>query len=68
MFRFDNIDDYRGLQALVYIEESIQPTIIVGGFIVVQIDLVVDHASDEEEDDGMDNTLKDFNTSCDNDG
>jgi hypothetical protein len=30
--------------------------------------LVVDHAYDEEEDNGTNNTLKDLNTSCDNDG
>jgi hypothetical protein len=56
LFRFDNIDDYKRPQALVSIEESIQPTTIVGGFIVAPIDLVVDHVYDEEEDDGTNNT------------
>ncbi len=68
MFRFDNINDYKGLQALVSIKGSIPPTTIVGGFIVAPIDLVVDHVFDEEEDDGANNTLEDSNTSCDSDG
>jgi hypothetical protein len=42
MFKFDNIDCYKGLQALVSIKESIPPTTIVGGFNVALIDLVVD--------------------------
>jgi hypothetical protein len=68
MLRFDNIDDYRGIQAPISIhEESIQPTTIVGGFIVAPIYLVVDHMSNEEEDDGTDNTLEHSSTSCDND-
>lgn len=68
MFKFDNIDCYKGLQALVSIKESIPPTTIVGGFNVALIDLVVDQVSDEEEDDGANNTLEDSNTSCDSDG
>jgi hypothetical protein len=68
MFRFDNIGHYKGLRALVSIKESIPPTTIVGGFIVAPIDLVVDHAFDEEEDVKTNNTLEDSNTSCDSDG
>jgi hypothetical protein len=68
MFRFDNIDDYRGIQAPISIHEgSIQPTTIVRSFIVAPINLVVDHMFDEEEDDGANNTLEHSSTSCDND-
>jgi len=63
MFRLDNIDDYTCLQAPISLQESIQPTTIVGGFIVAPLDLV----TNEQEDDGIDNTIE-FATSCDNDG
>jgi hypothetical protein len=42
MFRLENVDEYVGLQALVSIDESIQPTIILGGCIVNVVDVVVD--------------------------
>jgi hypothetical protein len=57
MFRLDNIDDYTCLKAIVSMQESIQPTTIVGGSIV----------ANEGEDVGIDNIIK-FATSCDNDG
>jgi hypothetical protein len=35
MFRLENNDAYVGLQALISIDESIQPTIIMGGFTII---------------------------------
>jgi hypothetical protein len=53
MFRLDNNDDYTCLQAHVNINESIQPAMVVGGFIV--IDLVANVFFIEGEDDGINN-------------
>jgi hypothetical protein len=41
MFRLHNTNDLKGLQVHVFIAKSIQPTTIIGGFIVAIIVLVV---------------------------
>jgi hypothetical protein len=67
MFRLHNTNDLKGLQVHVFIAKSIQPTTIIGGFIVAIIVLVVNVSLNEGEDDGVDNTSK-YGTSCDSDG
>jgi len=42
MFRLENVDEYASLQALISLDESIQPRIVLGGFIVNVVDVVVD--------------------------
>jgi hypothetical protein len=58
MFKVGNVYGYLGLQDLVFIQEIIQPTTIVGNSTISLINLIVDDCS-EEEDDGFD-SLKDY--------
>jgi hypothetical protein len=64
MFRFENLDEYVGLQAPISKDEYIQPTIVLGSSTINATDVVVD-ALGGEEDDGIDN-LKEFDSSSDN--
>jgi hypothetical protein len=50
MFRLENDDAYVGLHAPISIDESIQPIVIVGSFIVVAIDLVINVPNGGEND------------------
>jgi hypothetical protein len=63
MFRLQNVDEYASLQALISIDESIQPIIVLGCSIINVVDVVVD-TLDGEEDDGIDN-LEDFDSNFD---
>jgi hypothetical protein len=63
MFRLENVDEYVSLQAPISLDESIQPRIVLGGFIVNVVDVVVD-TLDGEEDDGTDN-LEEFDSNSD---
>ncbi len=64
MFRVGNVDEYLGLQAPTFIQDSIQPTNVVGGCVVNVIDLVANF-SNGEEDNGID-SLEDYATSDSN--
>jgi hypothetical protein len=63
MFKLENVDEYASLQAPISLDESIQPRIVLGGFIVNVVDVVVD-TLDGEEDDGTDN-LEEFDSNSD---
>lgn len=58
MFKVGNVYEYLGLQKLVFIQEIIQPTTIVGSSTISPINLIVDDCS-EGEDNGFD-SLKDY--------
>jgi hypothetical protein len=64
MFKLESLGEYVGLQAPIFINEYIHPTIILRGSIVNVVDVVVD-AIDEEENDGT-NSLKEFDSRFDN--
>jgi hypothetical protein len=61
MFKIGNVDEYSSLQVPTSIQDSIQPTNVVGGCVVSVIDLVV-NVSNGEEDNGVD-SLEDYATS-----
>jgi hypothetical protein len=61
MFKVGNVDEYFGLQAPTFIQNSIQPTNVVGGCVVSATDIVVNVSSGEEEN-GIE-SLKDYATS-----
>ncbi len=42
MFELENVDEYVGLQAPIFIDESIHPIIVLRGCIVNVVDVVVD--------------------------
>jgi hypothetical protein len=58
MFKVGNVYGYLGLQNLVFIQEIIQSTIIVGSFTINPINLIANDCS-EGEDDEFD-SLKDY--------
>jgi hypothetical protein len=64
MFKLENADEYVCLQVPIYIDESIQPIIILEGSIVNVVDVVVD-TLDGEEDDGI-NNFKEFDSNSNN--
>lgn len=45
MFRFETHDEFLGLQTPISIEESIQPPILIGGFIVATSTMITDDLS-----------------------
>jgi hypothetical protein len=61
MFRVGNVDENSSLQAPTSIQDSIQPTNVVRGYVVSLIDLVV-NVSNGEENNGVD-SLEDYATS-----
>jgi hypothetical protein len=63
MFRVGNVDEYSGLQVPMSIQETIQPTNVIGGYIVNATDLVA--SCNEGEDDKFD-SLKDYASSNSN--
>jgi len=54
MFRVGNVDEYPSLQALTSIQDSIEPTNVVGGCVISVINLVANVFNGEEEN-GVDN-------------
>jgi hypothetical protein len=65
MFRVGNVDEYSCLQAPTSIQDSIEPTIVVGGCVFSVTDLVANVFSGEEEngiDSLEDHATNDFDT------
>jgi hypothetical protein len=61
MFKVGNVDKYFGIQVTTFIQDSIQPTNVVGGCVVCATCLVVNVSSGEEEN-GVE-SLEDYATS-----
>jgi hypothetical protein len=67
MFKLKNDDAYVGLQAPISIDELNQPTMIIGGSILVVGDLAIDVLNAKDQSDGA-NIEKEYATKSSSDG